>query len=123
MSNTVIKYNDAELEEFKQHLLNIKEKTEKDIESFQSQFSELTENGKDENNIDDSGFDAQMEYLLSHKARGIKHLRDIENALLRIQNKVYGVCTVTGKLIDKKRLMAVPTTTKSLEGKQILSSK
>lgn len=119
--STVIKYNDAELEEFKQHLLKIKEKTEKDINAFQTQFDELTENGKDENNIDDSGFDAQMEYLLSHKARGIKHLRDIENALLRIENKVYGVCTVTGKLIDKKRLMAVPTTTKSLEGKQIMS--
>lgn len=49
-----------------------------------------------------------------------KHVQDLENALIRIHNKRFGICIVTGQLIDKRRLMAVPTTTKSLEAKTTL---
>ena len=51
-----------------------------------------------------------------------KHLQDLENALIRVENKSYGICVVTGQLIDKKRLLAVPTTTKSLEAKNAIAA-
>ena len=113
----ISKFSTEELRDFELLLREKQNKTEHQIRDFEEQFSTLIENGKDENNLDDSGYETQMEYLNSYIARNKKHLTDINSALLRIQNRTYGICTVTGKLIDKKRLMAVPTTTKSIEGK------
>lgn len=51
------------------------------------------------------------------------YIKDLENALIRIRNKSYGICSISGQLIDKKRLLAVPTTTKSLEAKAVEQTK
>jgi RNA polymerase-binding transcription factor DksA len=67
--------------------------------------------------MDDSSTNNDVEMLNNMAIRQRRFIQDLENALIRIQNKVYGVCTVTGELIDKKRLLAVPTTTKSLAAK------
>jgi RNA polymerase-binding protein DksA len=115
--NEILRYSPEDLLEFERLLLEKKEKTERQINDFQDQFDTMVENGKDENNLDDSSYESQLEYLTSYIARNNKHLGDIKNALMRIKNKTYGICTVTGKLIDKGRLLAVPTTTKSIEGK------
>jgi len=111
------KYSQEELEEFKTLLLSKKEKTELQIEKFQQRLDDITGNGRDEHGLGNSSQESLIEQLFEYKQRGVKHLRDINNALLRIKNNVYGVCSVTGKKIDRKRLLAVPTTTKSIEGK------
>ncbi|MBV6652777.1 MAG: hypothetical protein KI786_03425, partial [Mameliella sp.] len=65
----------------------------------------------------DSNTGNDVEMLNNMAIRQRRYIQDLQNALIRIRNKVYGVCTVTGELIDKKRLMAVPTTTKSVAAK------
>jgi len=118
MMETKIRYSDEELREFEQLLMAKREKTVEQIESFNIQLKELADSGKEENSLDNTTYESQIDYLLSYKERNIKHLSDIEKALFRIKNKTYGICVVTGKLIDKKRLLAVPTTTKSIDAKK-----
>lgn len=55
-------------------------------------------------------------------ARQQRHIQDLKNALLRIENKTYGICTVTGQLISKERLRLVPHATKSIDGKNIANA-
>ncbi len=111
-------FSDEELREFETLLLQKREKTIAQIQEFDRQLRELTENGKDENSLDNTSYESQMDYLISYRERNEKHLSDIDKALIRIQNKTYGICVVTGGLIDKNRLLAVPTTTKSIEAKK-----
>ena len=80
---------------------------------------ELAEGGKEENSLDNTSYETQVDFLVSHKDRSEKHLQDIEKALYRVKNKTYGICVITGQLINKQRLLAVPTTTKSIEAKKI----
>ncbi len=116
------RYSDAELEEFK---AIIEEKMASAIESaksLESQIQELTEETGAEFGIDfgdDSNINDQREMLMEMLIRQKKYIRELERALLRIENKTYGICEVTGELIDKRRLMAVPTTTKSMTAKNI----
>jgi len=120
MSSTVVRYSDAELEEFKQIIMGKYEKAKEQLRSLQEQILEITENTSDEHGgdwVDDSSINNEVEMLNNMAIRQRMYLKELENALIRIKNKSYGICTITGKLIDKKRLMAVPTTTKSLEGK------
>ena len=112
-------YTKPELETFKNLLLELKVSEETQIKSFEDRIMEITENGKDENSIDNTSYTMQLEQLSDAKNRCIKHYNQVKNALLRIDNGYYGVCVETGKLIPKKRLMAVPTTTLSMEGKQL----
>lgn len=120
-SNFTVKYNDSELQEFKTVIEKKLTKFQKQLETLQTQILETTENSGDEHGVDwvdDSTFNNHMEMLNNMAIRQRKYIQDLKNALIRIENKTYGICVVTGKLIDKKRLMAVPTTTKSLEAKQ-----
>ena len=114
------KYSQEDLLEFEKILMAKRDARNVEIQDYSRQISELSENGKDENGIENSGYEAQFNYLFSHKERAMKNLRDIENALSRIKNNTYGICVVTNALISKQRLLAVPTTTKSIEGKQLL---
>lgn len=120
MSSTVVRYSDVELEEFRLLITDKYEKTKEQLESLQEQILEITENTSDEHGgdwVDDSSINNEVEMLNNMAIRQRMYLKELENALIRIRNKSYGICTITGKLIDKKRLLAVPTTTKSLEGK------
>lgn len=120
MSNSVVRYSDAELAEFKTVIENKLVKTRESVESLQSQILEITENTSDEHGgdwVDDSSINSEVEMLNNMAIRQRRYLKDLENALIRIRNKSYGICVVTGELIDRKRLMAVPTTTKSLAAK------
>ncbi|MFK8008872.1 MAG: TraR/DksA family transcriptional regulator [Saprospiraceae bacterium] len=123
-SNSVNRYSDIELEEFKNHI-------EQKLASSMQQLNSLTErvdnisevNGNDGDWMDDSSNAQDIGLLNSMINRQQKHIRDLENALIRIRNKRYGICVVTGELIDKRRLMAVPTTTKSLAAKTAVTLK
>jgi len=122
MTNSVVRYSDAELAEFKE-LIDKKLATSREqFQSLQDQILEITENSSDEHGgdwVDDSSINNDVEMLNNMAIRQRMYIRELENALVRIRNKSYGICTVSGELIDKRRLMAVPTTTKSLAAKTV----
>ena len=115
------RYSDAELLEFK-HLIEIKlGKAEVQLEDLQSTLSETTESKDGEGDwMDDTSTDNDIQLLEVMIGRQRKHILDLTKALQRISNKSYGVCIVSGQLIDKRRLKAVLTTTKSLEAKMAI---
>lgn len=120
------RYSDAELEEFRDIIQKKLEMTKNQLEQLQSQIFEITENSDDEYGsdwMDDSNINNEIEILNDMSIRQRKFLLDLENALVRIKNKTYGICVVTGELIDKKRLLAVPTTTKSIAAKNAEAAK
>lgn len=120
MANTVVKYSDAELEEFKVLIESKLEKAQMQLNSLQEQILEIAENSSDDHGVDwmdDSSTGSDVEMLNNMAIRQRRYIQDLQNALIRIRNKAYGICTVTGELIDIKRLRAVPTTTKSLAAK------
>jgi|AntRauTorckE5430_2_1112549.scaffolds.fasta_scaffold06548_1 RNA polymerase-binding transcription factor DksA len=112
------RYSDDDLKGFR---LIIEEKLTKARKERQSQTDELLEietNGENRfDNINESSLSSERDYLSQMLERQQRFVRDLENALLRVQNKTYGICVVTGQLIDKRRLKAVPHTTKSIQAK------
>jgi len=121
MAHDVVKrYSDEELAEFQEIIEKKLAMAEEQLESLREQIVEISENTGDEHGgdwVDDSSTNSEIEMLSTMAARQQKYIQDLNNALLRIKNKVYGICVVTGELIDKRRLRAVPTTTKSLTAK------
>ena len=121
MTTSVTRYTDEELQEFKA-LIDEKMATAKEeLEFMRDQIVELNENSGDQQGgdwFDDSNTHAELEMLNSMMIRQQQFVRNLENALIRIHNKTYGICSVTGKLIEKKRLMSVPHATKSMEAKE-----
>lgn len=114
------RYSDEELQEFKQLIDQKLVMAKAQMEDIQKQILEVTENSDGEFGsdwIDDSSVGSQIDFLNDMALRQRKYVTDLENALIRVHNKSYGICVVTGELIDKRRLMAVPTTTKSLGAK------
>ncbi len=113
------RYSDEELEEFQviiEHKLN---KAKKELEFVQDQLNELADNSDVKvKGLDDAVGSTESEQLLAMANRTQKFIQHLENALIRIQNKTYGICRVTGKLISKERLKAVPHATLSIDAKQ-----
>ncbi len=113
------RYSDEELEEFRAMIDRKIAESQSQLKDLREQMTELNEN--DESNRSDAFEDGasnwQREHLNKLAARAQKFIRDLEYALIRIKNQTYGICNVTGQLIDKKRLLLVPHATKSIEGK------
>lgn len=115
------RYSDEELMEFKALILERLEKARKDLELLQENVT------GGENNTDDTAPTFKIleegSAVLSKEensalaVRQAKYIQNLENALIRIENKTYGICRVTGKLIPKERLRAVPHATLSVEAK------
>lgn len=113
------RYNDEELEEFKT-LIHAKIKEARaELEFYQETIKERELNDDDIKftGMEDGGHTNEKEHLSNMANRQIKFIQNLENALIRIENKTYGICRKTGNLIDKKRLMAVPHATLSIEAK------
>ncbi len=120
MTNVVNRYSDSELEEFRALIEKKMTRAREQIELLESQITEMTENSDGDYGLDmmdDSNTNNDVEMLNNLAIHQRKYIRELENALNRIRNKTYGICEVSGELIDKKRLLAVPTTTKSLAAK------
>ncbi len=118
------RYTDEELEEFRQIIEQKLAKAREQLNFYLEQISELADNPDAKiKGLDDGTGVAESERLYTMAARQRKHIQHLENALLRIKNKVYGICRVTGKLIAKERLLAVPHATLSIEAKQGRRSK
>lgn len=119
------RYSDEELQEFAELIKQQYALAKEELQSLRSRVSELSETMSEGFGADmgeDSSSVSQMELLNEQVLRKRDAVQGLQNAMLRIKNKVYGVCTVTGELIDKQRLLAVPTTTKSVEGMRLQAS-
>ena len=121
MSEKAIKtrYADDELREFEQIIDKKLEKSRQELDFYMNQLSDMADNPDSKvKGLDDGIGTAENERLTTMAARVRKHMQHLENAKIRIKNKVYGICRVTGKLISKERLRAVPHATLSIEAKQ-----
>ena len=113
-----IRYSEADLAIFKAVVDKKLAKAERQLTSLEAQLEETTLNkGSQSDWVEDSSSSANLQMLDTMANRLRKYVVDLKNALLRIHNKSYGICTLTGQLIDKKRLLAVPTTTKGVAAK------
>jgi RNA polymerase-binding transcription factor DksA len=117
------RYNDEELKEF-QVLINRKlEKAKEEYKILKETLNRNNDEGTDATSggntkvLEDGAETAEKENLSQLAARQQKYITNLENALVRIKNGTYGICSVTGKLISKERLIAVPHTTQSIEAK------
>ena len=121
MQTQVNRYSQEELEEFRQLIQKNLDSAQAQLDKLDAQIIEISEDDDDHgmDMMDDSSTSSQLEMLTTMRNRQKKHIGDLENALVRIRNKSYGICIITGELIDKRRLFAVLTTTKSLAGKVI----
>ncbi|MEZ5029974.1 MAG: TraR/DksA family transcriptional regulator [Saprospiraceae bacterium] len=120
-STGATRYSDAELEEFRVLVNEKLEKALHELDFMQSQLSEMSENTNNKNSgdlFDDSSLHTEIEMMSRMISRQQQFVRNLEAALFRIRNKTYGICSVTGQLISKDRLMLVPHATKSVLGKE-----
>lgn len=119
-----LRYSDADLAEFKELILAKMEKAKADLELIKSAYMNDLNNGTDDTSPTFKAFEEGSE-TMSKEAnsqlaiRQEKFIRDLKNALIRIENKTYGICKVTGKLIGKERLKVVPHATMSIEAKNL----
>ncbi|MDC1034157.1 TraR/DksA family transcriptional regulator [Flavobacteriaceae bacterium] len=122
--NSKNKYSDKELEGFRK-IINAKiEKAQNDLDLIKSAYMNDSTNGTEDTSptfksVEEGSETMSKEANTQLALRQEKFIRDLKNALVRIENKTYGVCRVTGKLIDKKRLNIVPHATLSIEAKNI----
>lgn len=119
------RYTDTELEYFKKLIESKMADAREELTYHQEQ---IKAGGRDESeskfmSMDDGAGTLENEYLNQMASRQIQYIKHLENALIRIQNKTYGICRETGKLINKKRLKAVPHATLSIEAKLAQKSK
>jgi RNA polymerase-binding transcription factor DksA len=116
------RYNDDELLEFKQIILKKLDESRTELGNLQDTLNSASTHGTDDTagtfKVMEDGSETQAKEEAGQlAARQNKFIEQLENALVRIENKTYGVCRVTGKLIPKERLRAVPHTTQSMEAK------
>ena len=122
MEEPKVRYSEADLQEFKDLIEQKMAVAKEELVFTQAQIAELNDTGFNQQNgdmYDDSGAHTDLEFKQRMATRQVKFIEDLQNALYRIQNGTYGVCTVTGMLIPKERLRAVPHATKSVDGKLI----
>lgn len=115
----VVRYSDAELAGFKELITDKLSAAREQLKYLQNQLngSDIGDSDKPKD-MSDGTTGAEREYLSQMASREIQIIGHLEKALIRIENKTYGICRETGKLIDWARLRAVPHATLSIEAKQ-----
>ena len=117
-TNIKTRYTKKELQEFEKIINQKLVEAREQLEFYLNQLSDRADNPDSKvKGLDDGTSTAEIERLNSMALRAKKHIQHLENANLRIQNNVYGICRVSGKLISKKRLYAVPHATLSIDAK------
>jgi RNA polymerase-binding transcription factor DksA len=119
MNGNPTRYSDSELEEFRELITGRINREQEDLARLKSELQDYSENTDDDTKWDpEAGSDhTTKEYLAQQISRKIDFIRNLEKAILRINNKSYGVCRETGELISKDRLRLVPHATLSVEAK------
>lgn len=127
MEDNKVRYSDEELEEFRQ-LINEKLAVAKS--DYEILMKKINSDGVDEaethstyHTLEEGSETLSKESLMNEAMRAQKFITGLQAALVRIQNKTYGICRETGKLIPKERLRAVPHATLSIEAKQARDKK
>ena len=118
----IVRYNDTDLAEFRELIGRKLDAARKELNYLQGLITRKDEMGGDESDnrymtMEDGSLSMEREQLSQMASRQITFIDHLEKALMRIENKTYGICRVTGKLIDKARLRAVPHATLSIEAK------
>ncbi len=118
----MVRYSDADLVEFKELIQRKHEAAKKELNYLQGLITRKDDQGGDGDDgrymtMEDGSVSMEREQLSQMASRQITYIDHLEKALMRIENKTYGICRVTGKLIDKARLRAVPHATLSIEAK------
>ena len=121
-----MRYSDSELVEFRDLIMKKLEAAKKELAYLQGLITRKDEMGGDETDnrymtMEDGSMSMEREQLSQMASRQITFIDHLEKAIMRIENKTYGICRVTGKLIDKARLRAVPHATLSIEAKQTMN--
>ncbi len=116
------RYSDEELQEFKALIIAKMEVAKEEFTTLQKSLRDGNENGTDSTNnnyltMEDGADTFEKENTTALAARLMKFMQNLEAALVRIENKTYGICKTTGTLIPKERLRAVPHTTQTIEAK------
>jgi RNA polymerase-binding transcription factor DksA len=117
------RYSENELQEFQQLITKKLDKAKEEYKILKETLNRNNDEGTDATSggntkvLEDGAETAEKENLSQLAARQQKYITNLENALVRIKNGTYGICSVTGKLISKERLIAVPHTTQSIEAK------
>lgn len=117
------RYSDADLQEFKALIEEKLEKAHREVTYLKGLITRKGSAGTDDTSVklmgmEDGSGTMEREKLSQLASRQIQFINHLEKALIRIENKTYGICRVTGKLIDKKRLRQVPHATLSIEAKK-----
>jgi RNA polymerase-binding transcription factor DksA len=118
----IVRYSDADLNEFRDLIQRKLESAKKELAYLQGLITRKDETGGDMDDsrymtMEDGSISMEREQLSQMASRQITFIDHLEKALMRIENKTYGICRVTGRLIDKARLRAVPHATLSIEAK------
>lgn len=118
------RYTDKELAQFKKIIDKKLAEAKHDLKGLKSSLSHSDDHGTDDTSpsfkiMEDGSTTLSREEVAQLAARQEKFVQHLENALVRIQNKTYGICRVTGKLIPKERLKAVPHATLTIEAKEM----
>ncbi|MGB0932739.1 MAG: TraR/DksA family transcriptional regulator [Lishizhenia sp.] len=127
MSKEKTRYSDKELNEFKDLINDKLSEAKEDLELLQGSLSHKDDHGTNDtgrtfNMMEDGSETLSREEVAQLAARQEKFIESLKNALIRIENKTYGVCRVSGKLIRKERLKLVPHATMSIEAKNAQDS-
>lgn len=118
----IVRYSDADLNEFRELIQRKLESAKKELSYLQGLITRKDEMGGDNDDahymtMEDGSMSMEREQLSQMASRQITFIDHLEKAIMRIENKTYGICRVTGRLIDKARLRAVPHATLSIEAK------
>jgi RNA polymerase-binding transcription factor DksA len=118
----LVRYSDADLNEFRDLINKKLDSAKRELAYLQGLITRKDEMGGDESEgrymtMEDGSMSMEREQLSQMASRQITYIDHLEKAIMRIESKTYGICRVTGKLIDKARLRAVPHATLSLEAK------
>jgi RNA polymerase-binding transcription factor DksA len=122
MEKEKTRYNDEELQEFREIILKKMEIAKDEFKTIQNNLRDGNQGGGVGTNnnyltLDDGADTFEKENLNQLAAHQLKFIKNLEAAIVRIENKTYGICKTSGKLIPKERLRAVPHTTQTIEAK------
>lgn len=117
-STEKVRYSDEELQEFKQLILEKIEVAKQNYDHLMG-IIQKDESAPGVKALEDGASTLSKEQACANAERQMMFIKKLQGALVRIEQKTYGICRVTGRLIPKGRLMAVPHTTLSVEGKEI----
>lgn len=119
-----VRYSDSDLAEFRKLIEEKIDKANADLELLKSAYMNDHNNGTEDTSPTFKAFDEGSQIMSKERnmqlaQRQQKFIRDLKNAIIRIENKTYGICRVTSKLISKERLKLVPHATLSIEAKNM----